>query len=90
MKLTGSVATLDLYDSKKNGLAQVRGTPGDPKQLKNPPAGSPIHYPAYVVMTVNGTTDVIEHRQMEPVFHLTDNPLVLDELGVSANNWRGP
>ena len=32
--------------------------------------------PAYEVISVDGTVDVIEHRKMEPVFYLADDPLV--------------
>ncbi len=33
-------------------------------------------YPCYAVITVNGVTEVIEHRKMEPVFYVTDDPAV--------------
>lgn len=33
-------------------------------------------YPAYVTITVNGVTDIIEHRRMEPIFYVTDDPAV--------------
>ena len=35
-----------------------------------------------VVATVNGITDIIEFRKMEPVFYMTDDPAVWKELGV--------
>jgi hypothetical protein len=52
------------------------------KELRNPPAGFPKGYPAYNVVTVNGITDIIERRKMEPVFYMTDDPAVWKELGV--------
>jgi hypothetical protein len=42
----------------------------------------PGYYPAYEIITVNGITDVIEHRKMEPIFYITDDPAVWKELGV--------
>ena len=30
----------------------------------------------------NGTTEIIEHRRMEPVFYITDDPEVRRKLGV--------
>lgn len=50
--------------------------------LKNPPAGFQKGYPKYVVITVDGVTDVIEHRKMESIFYLTDDPAIWAELGV--------
>ena len=38
------------------------------------------YYPAYVVITVKGVTDIIEHKKMEPVFYVTDDPAVWKEL----------
>ena len=52
------------------------------KELSNPPAGFPRGYPAYNVVTVNGITDIVERRQMEPIFYMTDDPAVWKELGV--------
>jgi len=39
-------------------------------------------YPSYEVITLNGITDIIEHRRMEPIFYVTDDPAVWKELGV--------
>ena len=33
-------------------------------------------YPVYEAITINGTTDIVEHRRMEPIFYLTDDPSV--------------
>jgi hypothetical protein len=53
-----------------------------PIMLKNPPAGFPKGYPSYEVITVNDVTDIIEHRKMEPIFYVTDDPAIWQELGV--------
>ena len=52
------------------------------RELDNPPAGYPKSYPAYNVVTINGVTDITERRKMEPVFYMTDDPVVWKELGV--------
>jgi len=57
---------------------KVKGT--EPLHLKNPPQGFPSGYPSYEVITVNGITDVIEHRKMEPIFYVTDDPSVWNGL----------
>ncbi len=70
-------------------LAKVNGRQKDfePLTLKNnprPQSGFPIPYPSYEIITVNGITEIIEHRRMEPIFYITDDPAVLSELGVSG------
>jgi hypothetical protein len=40
----------------------------------------PDYYPAYVVITVKGVTDIVEHRRMEPVFYVTDDPAIWKDL----------
>ncbi len=48
----------------------------EPFQLKSSPQQSSSGYPAYEPITVNGITEIIEHRRMEPIFFVTDNPAV--------------
>ena len=45
----------------------------EPFQLKNRSQGLSSDYPAYEAITVNGITEIIEHRRMEPIFYVTDN-----------------
>ena len=52
----------------------------EPFQLQNPPQGFPPGYPSYEVITVNGITEIIEHRKMEPIFYVTDDPAVWKEI----------
>jgi hypothetical protein len=60
---------------------------GGPFELKHPPQGFPPGYPTYEVITVNGITDIIEHRRMEPIFYVTDDLAVWNELlGVKPSN----
>jgi hypothetical protein len=82
IKPLGRNATFILRDKKEKILAKVDGnTKGShPLQLKNPPKGFDDGYPSYEVITVNGITEIIEHRKMEPTFYITDNPAVWKEL----------
>jgi hypothetical protein len=77
--------TFILKDTKGKVLTKVYGKErgGEPSQLKHPPPGFPPGYPAYEVITVNSITDIIEHRKMEPIFYVTDDPAVWKELGVT-------
>ena len=80
----GRSATFILQDTKGQIRTKVYGkTRGlGPNQLKHPPPGFPPGYPAYEVITVNGITEIIEHRKPEPIFYMTDDPAVWKELGV--------
>jgi hypothetical protein len=75
-----------LWDKKGNKLSVVKGKRFGgylyPKELKNPPPGYPEGYPSFEVIIANGIIDIIEHRKMEPVFYISDNPEVWRELGV--------
>jgi hypothetical protein len=67
----GSDAKFMLKDRKGKKLAAIKGKMKC-QMLSN--------YPAYAVVAVNGTTEVIKHRKMEPVFYITDDPAVRREL----------
>ena len=80
----GRSATFILKDTKGKIRTKVNGKSRGlgPNQLKHPPHGFPPGYPAYEVITVNGITEIIEHRKPEPIFYITDDPAVWKELGV--------
>jgi hypothetical protein len=80
----GRVAVFKLWDKHGNKLKQVKGKQKglEPLTLKHHPAGFPPGYPSYEIITVNNVVDVIEHRKMEPIFYVTDDPEVRAELGV--------
>lgn len=84
-KASGRTATFILLDKKKQKIAEANGTLQGEKShsLKNPTAGFPSDYPSYEIVTVNGVTEVIEHRRMEPFFYITDDPTVLAAFGLT-------
>jgi hypothetical protein len=84
IKPWGRTATFTLQDTKGQILKKVDGKEKglEPLQLKHPPPGFPSGYPAYEVITVNGITEIIEHRKPEAIFYITDDPAVWKELGV--------
>ena len=84
VKPWGRSATFILRDNKGKILSKVHGKEKgyEPLQLKIPPKGFDVGYPAYEIITVNGITDIVEHRKMEPIFYVTDDPAVWKELGV--------
>jgi hypothetical protein len=80
----GGSATFILRDTKGQIRTKVAGKVKglEPFQLKHPPPAFPPGYPSYSVITVNGITEIIEHRKPEPIFYITDDPAVWKELGV--------
>jgi hypothetical protein len=81
-----------LQDAKKGKtLAKTVGSQkcGEPFQLKNPPPGFDPGYPAYEAITVNGATEIIEHRKMEPVFYITDDPDVQKQIDAASCDLLG-
>jgi len=82
---SGREAVLKLYDKK--GFFRLKKIKGsmyglEPIELKNHPTGFPPHYPSYEIITVDGVTDIVEHRGREPIFYMCDDPAVWKELGV--------
>lgn len=78
----GRTATFSLYDPKGQRLRKVSGSQRGqhPLSLERSSQG----YPFYEVITIDGLTDVVEHRAAEPTFYMTDDPAVRQELGVAA------
>jgi len=80
----GRTATFTLRNARTNSkIAKIDGTLKglEPLYLENVKGGA--IYPSYEIITVGRTTEVIEHRKMEPVFYVTDDPTVLSKLGVA-------
>jgi hypothetical protein len=77
----GSTAAFVLQDGTNKILRKANGKVacGEAFRLKNPPGGFDAGYPVYEPITVDGMTEMIEHRKMEPVFYITDDPAVWKE-----------
>jgi hypothetical protein len=73
-----SYASFTLQNTKGQVIQKANGKTkcGAGFQLKDPPQGFPSGYPAYVPITVHGITEIIEHKKMEPIFYVTDDPAV--------------
>lgn len=90
VKRTGRTVKFILRDLKKNEkLAEVNGTLKglEPIKVSSPRPGLTPGYPSYEITTVNGITEIIEHRRMEPIFYITDDPTVRAELGLSSSRF---
>ncbi len=78
----GSDAKFTLKDSKGRILGKLNGKVkcNEPIELKKPPPGFAHGYPSYEAITVNGITEIIEHKKMEPIFYITDDPIILKQI----------
>jgi len=78
----GRTARFILRDGKGRlvaaGVGQLEGYSPLTVEGRTGPDG----HPSYEIITVDGITDVIEHRRMEPIFYITDDPVVRQNLGV--------
>ena len=74
----GRNAKFTLKDSNGKKLAVIKGKVKglSPLQLRNPPEGFDPGYPAYEVVVAGGVTEIIEHRKMEPIFYVNDDPAI--------------
>jgi len=80
----GSTANFVLRDRNGRKLAEVEGPVRDSQPQTLTPASPTglLPYPVYEVVTINGITEVIEHRQRTPIFDITDDPEVKRRIGV--------
>jgi len=81
---TWGPAKFTLKDWKGKKLAVISG-----KEQSSSPlhlTGNHGFYPAYEVISANGITEIIEHRKPEPIFYVSDDPVVREELlGVTSS-----
>ena len=80
----GRTATFTLRDKRGHRVARVVGKlrGKEPSSLVLHGRTGRIPYPSYEVITATGITEVIEHRAMEPIFYITDDSRVKEQLYV--------
>ena len=79
---TATFALRHARTGKKIATADGTQKGSEPLNLENVQGPPYNRYPSYEIITVGKATEVIEHRKMEPVFYVTDEPAVLSKLGV--------
>jgi hypothetical protein len=72
VKPWGRTATFTMQGRKVTGKLKC----SEPFRLKKAMEESASDDPYYELVTVNGISEVIEHRKMEPVFYISDDPEV--------------
>lgn len=86
VKPWGRTATFLMKDTKDRTIQMAQGKLSclEPLHLKDSPTGFPSGYPSYELITVDGVTEMIEHRRTEPIFYITDNPAVWEEYAATG------
>ena len=80
---SGRTATFTLRNARTGKtITTVNGTLKGSGPIYLDHTGPPDTYPSYEIITVRKTTEVIEHRKMEPIFYVTDDPSALSKLGL--------
>jgi hypothetical protein len=82
--MTGGKAVIKFYqDNELLPVQKYSITTDEQPQIRSRSiADASGGYPRYKIVTINGVTDIVELRKMEPVFYMTDDPAVWSELGV--------
>lgn len=69
-----------LFNLQKN-VVYIKDQPeAVTRELSIPPSGFTDGYPAFNVFKINGVTDIVERRQMEPYFYMSDDEAVWEEF----------
>ncbi len=74
--VVGRTAEFRLLDRSGRTLKRVIGKEYGNEPLTLPPGSDSRNYPSYGVIVADGITEIIEHRRMEPVFDINDDPAV--------------
>jgi hypothetical protein len=88
VKPWGGIAQFVLLDGKGQILQKENGRSKCSKafQLNDRSTQSFSGYPAYQSISVHGITEIIEHKKMEPIFYVTDDPAVWKQYESSGCN----
>lgn len=78
----GRTATFMFHDMKNHTLAKMDGKVrgAEPLHLKTSSRSDASGYPSFEVITANGIREIIEHKKMEPIFYIADDPAIWREL----------
>jgi hypothetical protein len=63
-------------------ISTIEGVTIGPTMNSKGKDNTPHEYPSYRIVKVNGVVDIIEHRRMNDIFYLCDDPLVWKALGI--------
>lgn len=68
----GATARFILKNRRGDVLEEVSGT--------DKPINGASEYPSFVLVKVNGVSEIIEHRKMEPIFYVSDDASIRNKV----------
>ena len=68
----GATARFILKNRRGGVLEEVSGT--------DKPINGASEYPGFVLIKVNGVSEIIEHRKMEPIFYVSDDASIRNNV----------
>ena len=68
----GATARFILKNRRGGVLEEVSGT--------DKPINGASEYPGFVLIKVNGVSEIIEHRKMEPIFYVSDDASIRNKV----------
>jgi hypothetical protein len=71
-----------LENGKGETLAELKGK----AKCRYPNSGS--SYPRYDAVVVNGTTEILEFKRMEPIFYVNDDPAIRKRIFADCQKIR--
>ena len=79
---TADLTLMDVRNGKSKSLKKIKGKSAHHPEYwtwaqKDWPKRS---HPSYVVITVNGVKEIIEHRKMEPIFYISNESAVINTI----------
>ena len=78
---TSDMAKFILRDKSGREIGMVVGRiKGTPLHLRTPPQGYESGYPHYILIVINGVTEIMEHRRPDDILYVTDDPGIREEL----------
>jgi hypothetical protein len=73
-------ATFIMREKAGKKLVKMSGkTIGTPRYLKSRSQGPGQQYPVYQLVAINGVIEIMEHRRLEPIVYITDDPAIREE-----------
>jgi hypothetical protein len=61
-------------------IAKEYGHGGGAMRLGHPRVENEFGYPFYELVTIDGVAEAIEHRRIEPIFFVNDDPAIRQKL----------
>ena len=85
--LFGRKATFTLIGPDMGDSARISGAiRGDMPHPASGKASKIVSYPIYQFISADGVWDIVEHRKMEPLFYLSDDPELWRRLAEEAGS----